>query len=292
MTTLQRFVWLWSLVWKHPANRGARLSASLRVLRWQLQKRFTFWPMTVPVGTNRRFRIVHDSKFSSLVYYNRLPDWDEMNFLLRALRPTDGFIDIGANVGFYTILASTKVAPRNIHAIEANPANIRVLSDQLELNGLSEATVHPCAVGASRTQARFQGVDRETGQVTQHGTDQSYEVDVRPLDDLVPAPALPPDVFAKMDVEGYEVEVLLGACELLARRAVSVWLFELSDDNLRRHHRSAGDLLERLRDQGYSFFSWNETTRKLLPAQPLGGECQNYIACCRGAEWLAARLAS
>lgn len=291
MTALPRFIWLLNLVWKHPANRGARLTATARLLRWQFQKRFTCWPLIVPVGVNRRFRIVRDSKFSSLVYYNRLPDWDEMNFLLRALRPTDGFIDIGANVGFYTILASTKVAPRNIHAIEANPSNLRVLGEQLELNGLAEATVHPYAVGASRTHAQFQGADRETGQVTQNGTGLSYQVEVRPLDDLVPAPALPPDVFVKIDVEGYEVEVLLGASRLLASRAVSVWLFELSDDNLRRHHRSAGDLLSRLRDEGYAFFSWNESTRVLYPVHPANGECQNYIACCRGAEWLTARLA-
>jgi hypothetical protein len=67
-----------------------------------------------------------DSKFSSLVFYTKLPDWDEMNFLLRVLRPGDGFVDIGANVGFYTLLASARCSSDCIWAAEALPRNIEV----------------------------------------------------------------------------------------------------------------------------------------------------------------------
>lgn len=290
MSRFEQALGLWRYVCRHPANRNDELAATGRLLRWQAQKHLLHRSMVVEVGDGRRFKIVPDSKFSSLVYYTCLPDWDEMNFLLRVLRPEDGFIDIGANVGFYTVLASRRLPPKSLWAIEANPANVAVIKEQIELNGLAEATVFGCALGAQTGRLQFCSGARETGAVVAESGTGTIEVECRRLDDLLPFAILPVDTIAKIDVEGYEVEVLYGARDLLASGRIGSWLFELSADNLRAQGRTVAEFLDAFRATGYDFYRWDEEGRELSPVDPVGGFSQNYIACCRGASWLKQRL--
>jgi hypothetical protein len=74
MNRLKEFQTLLRHVLDHPNNRKNRLCAAMRLLKWQLSKNISKKPVIVPVGNNRRFKVVCDSKFSSLVIYNRLPD--------------------------------------------------------------------------------------------------------------------------------------------------------------------------------------------------------------------------
>lgn len=277
-------------VWAHPANRNARLAAIGRLLRWQVQKHLLRQPLIVNLGAGRRFKIPIDSKFSSLVYYNRLPDWDEMNFLLRVLRPGDRFVDIGANVGFYSILASQKVTAPNIFAFEANPANVTVLREQATINRLDGLQIFPYALGSRRGRLSFRAGDRETGAVSPAGAAGAFIVECRTLDELLVLAFTNCEAIAKMDVEGYEVEVLLGAPRLLKDKVIGTWLFELSAVNLSNQNRSIHELLNLFSQSGYRFYFWNESAEALDEVEPEVGRVQNYIACCRGREWIEQRL--
>ena len=163
MHSLSELRWLVGCVVDHPSNRGHRARAFCRFVWWQLRKRMTNAAAFVRVGQTRRFKVVCDSAFSSMVVYNGLPEWDEMRFLLRILRPTDGFIDIGANVGFYTVLASTIIADGPLLAFEANPRNLDVLRDQVALNKLAKAEIFGTALGNATGELSFMDSGRETG---------------------------------------------------------------------------------------------------------------------------------
>lgn len=278
---------LLKFIWKHPANRHGKIAAVVRFFRWQIRKRVWKKPIIVDVNGRRRFKIICDSKFSSLVYYNRLPDWDEMNFLLRFLREGDGFVDIGANVGFYSILASTVVKAADIHAIEANPSNFSVLADQFVLNGMKGVHLHPVAVSSSEGTVRFSAAERETGAISREPG--GFSVPCRTMDNLLGAAFRAEIVVAKMDVEGAETEVLRGAPGLLARKTIPVWLFELSENNLKRGGSSCDELLAIFAQHGYRFYAWDEDSRKLVQATPHGKDIANWIAC-SSRELLEARL--
>ena len=163
-----------------------------------------------------------DSPFSSMVVYTGLPERDEMRFLLRVLRDSDGFIDIGANVGFYTVLASTIVTSGPILAFEANPRNLDVLRDQVQLNRLANAEVLGTALGSSNGELSFFDSGRETGSIATEGDvgGTLVKVPCSRLDDCLAARSLPWFVVAKMDVEGCEGLVLEGAAEVMRRGAL------------------------------------------------------------------------
>ena len=292
LSTLKELVWLLGHVVRHPNNKRQRLRATLRFFHWQLHKRLWKTPLTVSVGSNRLFKVICDSYFSSLVIYNRLPDWDEMNFLLRLLRPADGFVDIGANVGFYTVLASTLVTEGPILSVEANPKNVTILREQVQLNGLSNVTVLPFALGNVAGEVAFSDSSRETGSLAD-GSESDGRLIKDPcqtLDAALGGLALPAWTVAKMDVEGCEEMILQGGRDTLAQNRISVWLFELADAGLKRHRSSAEQLVRLFNEHGYSICYWDEKTQRLGGrGDEADTDRANYIAC-RDAGQLGQRL--
>ena len=148
---------------------------------------------------------------------------------------TDVFVDIGANVGLYTLLALGKGVP--VIAVEPSQKNLRRLRRNLQLNGHENVSVFPVAL------AREAGVlglyNEETGASLIPGwaggqLAATELVPVLTLDQVFKTADLrDQSVFVKMDVEGAEVEVLAGATEVLDREPDTIWLIEV---NLDQHH--------------------------------------------------------
>lgn len=132
------------------------------------------------------------------------------------------FFDVGANVGFYTLLGAVKVGAGRVYAFEPLPDNLRYLRTHVDTNGLSNVEIIEAAVAAASGTARFEeAASRAMGRLSDEG---GIEVDVVTLDELVASGRVEaPDVI-KIDVEGAELDVLKGAREILATRRPTVFL--------------------------------------------------------------------
>src|SRR5215831_453940 len=135
-----------SYIWTHPSNRGNRLRALGRATAWQVYKRLTGGYWDIPLAGNRTLRCHPNNTSASGVLYARLFDYDEMHFLLRYLRPEDNFLDVGANVGVYTILASAVVTRGEIHAFEPSTQTRLRFQENIRINGLTNVHLHPVAI--------------------------------------------------------------------------------------------------------------------------------------------------
>ncbi|HEX7155022.1 MAG TPA: FkbM family methyltransferase [Thermoanaerobaculia bacterium] len=126
------------------------------------------------------------------------------------IKPGDVVYDIGANVGFFTLLAARLAGDGgHVYAFEPLPRNLTFLRRHLTLNRLTNVTVLPLAVAAAPGVARFQeGSNPSMGGLAPEGT---LEVETSSLDAL----DLRPPRFMKIDVEGAESEVLAGALRTL-----------------------------------------------------------------------------
>jgi FkbM family methyltransferase len=135
--------------------------------------------------------------------------------LVGLLRPGQTFLDVGANVGFYTLLGSRLVGPEGrVVSLEPLPANLGSLRDHVRMNSASNVEVIAAAAGRAGGRLRFApAASRSMGRLDESG---GLEVDVVSLDELVSAGRLPPPHVIKMDIEGGEVAALEGASELLA----------------------------------------------------------------------------
>lgn len=172
----------------------------------------------------------------------------------RVLGPGAVFVDVGANIGYYTRLASVLVgAEGHAHAFEPLPAALPLL--RANTAGRSNVTVHAVAVGAAEGEVDF--FARPMGDTSSMEPDPSAErirVRVAALD--AELPDLPRLDLLKIDVEGYELEVLQGAMTLI-RTHLPVVFFEF----LVRHNEVRGltldDYKALLAPLGYEFYWTN-----------------------------------
>lgn len=166
--------------------------------------------------------------------YYWIGDFDEVaNYVVRHLRPADAFIDIGANCGFVTLLASSVVPAQRIWSFEPNPDTFRELRANLDLNelpvnavnlGLSDTPgrvrlfVPDGACGGSSIEAKnYQRRDLLPGETL---PSRFHEIDVVRFDDFWTGrqPQLPDDaqVLVKIDSEGHELPIITGMRDFIA----------------------------------------------------------------------------
>ncbi len=139
------------------------------------------------------------------------------------LKPGETFFDVGANVGFYTLLGSRLVGPSGqVVAFEPLPANLRYLVEHLRINRVANVELITAAVGKTKDRLRFaEAGSPSMGRIDPEG---GLDVDVLSLDGLVAAGAVRPPDLIKMDIEGGEVGALKGAREILATHRPQILL--------------------------------------------------------------------
>ena len=97
-------------VLRHPANRGARLRSILRVLRFQARGRVLRKPTTVPYARSSKIVARVDDGASRRAAYAPFPDYPEMAVWTQQLGDGDLFVDVGASVGLYSLVATEQGA--------------------------------------------------------------------------------------------------------------------------------------------------------------------------------------
>ncbi len=156
--------------------------------------------------------------------------------LVDALRPGRVFFDVGANVGYYSLLAAKCVGPSGlVVALEPVPRNLSFLYRHLQLNKFSNVRILPVACSDQLALTAFA---TETNPAIGHlmeeaaacGSGDLLTATVA-LDEVVDALGVRPDVI-KIDVEGAELRVLRGACETLKRARPRI-LLEIHSEELR-----------------------------------------------------------
>jgi len=167
--------------------------------------------LRIPLAAHRRY------------WAGPMGDADLIAFLAAAL-PRDGvFLDVGANIGVYSVaLAAARGGWLRGAAFEPVPETHRLLEQMLALNGLEGFVAERLALSGARGMLRFSAARGGANNFALSGGAVAdgpvVTVDAVRLDDWVGAhPELAPDAV-KIDVEGYELEVLKGGAETLARR--------------------------------------------------------------------------
>lgn len=178
-------------------------------------------------------------------------------FLSARLRPGDIFVDVGANIGYFTLLASRLVGrDGKVIAVEASPNIFARLSDNLRRNHATNVAATNIAVSDRvGTTQLFLGSDSNIGQTGTVATPGSrYECDIAttPLDTLLDGIDAARVRFVKVDVEGAEWSVLQGMQGLLRSGARELEVFvELTPKSLRACDKTVDDVLKMFADCGF-----------------------------------------
>ena len=226
---------------KHAIGSRDSTSCWLRWVRWQVGSRLLPYPIEVPWIAESRLVMERGMTGATGNYYCGLHEFSDMAFLLHYFAGGSGrFLDVGANIGSYTVLASAVCKVPSI-SLEPVPSTFAKLERNIRANGLTGLVDARCmAAGAGHGTIRFTS-DHDT---MNHAVSEDYQgptlrVPVVPLDQLL-APDEPTPDFWKVDVEGYEAEVLAGASRALSDPAVSVVLLEADGEEITATMKAAG----------------------------------------------------
>jgi FkbM family methyltransferase len=213
------------------------------------------------------------------------------SFVKSRLRPGDTFVDVGANIGYYTLLASRLVNPGGgVVSIEASPSIFQQLSANVTTNEASNARlVNVAASAGSGEVGVFRAKDSNIGATSLTASDdRTFEASVRsePLSSILTSDELGSARLIKIDVEGHELSVLEGLYPVLDDVSPELEIMvELSSAALDRAGTTMAAFLARWHELGYfpyrfdsRYESWiyvdkahRAELERVSPTEPLDG---------------------
>jgi FkbM family methyltransferase len=203
---------------------------------WPLAERLAPWPDAEHLRVAGRVPSAADDFIGSNIYRG-LYERAEVRLLPRLLRPGDTFVDVGANVGYYTALGSLLVGPTGrVHAFEPSPVRFARLERLVAAAGLDNATLYRAGVGASTGHGCLYNAEIVTNSGA--GTLRSdlaadktgIDVEVLRLEDVQAISDATEIGLLKVDTEGFEEQVLQGAGPLFGLGRVRFAIIEVSPE--------------------------------------------------------------
>ncbi len=209
----------------HPFTKGHRVAGFINLIKWQITSRLNKRPTEYRYTQNSKLLVWKGLTGATGNIYCGLHEFEDMAFLLHFLRPGDLFADIGANIGSYTILASAEIGARSV-AVEPLPATYNNLVQNIKLNGIGDK-VNALNIGISSKKGVLKFTKAlDTGNHV--ATDDERDVTEVPVDTLDTILAKKTPDLIKIDVEGFETEVLNGAAYTLASPGLKAIIIELN----------------------------------------------------------------
>ena len=177
--------------------------------------------------------------------------------LAQHVKSGDVVYDIGANVGFFSVIAARLVGEQGaVYAFEPLPANAAQLRHNIDLNGFEQVHIFEYAVSNQSGQGELliaANVGGSALSTADPPPDQTgiMPVEVVAIDDLIPAQVLRPPSAVKIDVEGAELDVLQGMRHTIeAHRPVIIYEVDAATQEYLQEKQSA--IYDFLTETGYN----------------------------------------
>ncbi|MEM1153478.1 MAG: FkbM family methyltransferase [Pseudomonadota bacterium] len=278
-------------LFEHPLSEVGRLRVLLRYLRWQVSSLVLDRQSLIPWVGESKYLLRRGETGLSANFYVGLADFEEMCLILHLLRRTDLFVDIGANVGSYTILASA-AAGANTVSVEPVPETYEKLRMNVVVNEVN-AKVRLLNIGIASLEGSLQFI---TGQDTRNRVvpegsavkaDQVASIAVKRLDDVIGADI---PLVIKVDVEGYEAEVFAGASKTLSDPGLRVLIVEYNECAA-SYYSDSRSVLDYLSGFGFEAVEYHPYEREISKSE-LHITPSNNVILVRDIEFVQARVKS
>lgn len=262
---MKHFIDMLKLIKRHPLLKGQQLQAFQRFLKWETISRISDCGIVYPFVENSRLILKRHMDGATGNIIAGLQDYEEMFFVLHFLRPNDLFMDIGANVGTYTVLASRVRKAKSI-AVEPTPNTFLSLKDNIRLNDIEGiATCLNIALGSADSTLDFV-VDQDCMNhvaTEKDKTGKTITVQIKKLDEVLKGEV--PGLI-KIDVEGYEANVIEGGNITIAHPGVKAIIAELNGSGS-RYGLDDQAVHNKLLGLGFAEYAYQPRGRELIPGR-------------------------
>lgn len=249
-------------IFSHPLTKNNKFLGILNFSIWQIKSRLNKNEQVINWFEGLKLNVKRGMYGATGCIYVGLPEFEDMGFLLHFLKKDDLFLDIGANVGVYSLLASGIKEAKTI-AFEPVPITHSYLKKNTSLNRLNKL-ITPLNIGlADKNEKLFFTADSDTNNhVILQNNEKSIEVEVKTLDSIAEN-IITIDTLIKIDVEGFEIKVLEGAAKTLQNPNLLAVIIELNGCGKRYGYDDA-EVDKILVGNGFGKYKYNPFTRELI----------------------------
>jgi FkbM family methyltransferase len=285
---MEKFKRTFGFIFSHPLSSRHRLKSIFRFMLWQLESGLSPSKLFVKrfIGPVKFYARKGLAGVTGNIYAG-LHEFDDMAFLLHFLRQEDVFFDVGSNVGSFTLLASG-VRKANSITIEPVKSTFDLLNKNIGLNALQDkvTTVNAAAGSATGTITFTANEDTTNHVIIESGgnTPGTISVPVITIDSIS---AQNPPALMKIDVEGYETEVLKGMQNTLDMPALKAIIIELNGSGA-YYGYDEEKIHELLLSKKFKPYSYDPFKRSLTQLTTFGGN--NNTIYCRDEDFVLDRL--
>jgi len=220
----------------------------------------------------------------------------EIKFLKQIIKNGDTVLDLGANIGVYTLIFAKLVGKSgHVFAFEPDPTNFEILSKNVKENKHENVTLVQKAVSEKNDRIKLFVSKRNHASHRIFDSEEkrnSIEVDVITLDTYFKKIKNPIN-FIKMDVEGVEGATLLGASNIIKNSKDLVIMMEYFPKWIRKYGMNPEEILDSLIEKKFKLFNINQKERKIFPinlknfVKEYNEQKKNYtnVLCVKGKEY-------
>jgi FkbM family methyltransferase len=285
MLTTARFL---KHILEHPLNENRGAQTLIRWLKWQVGSRIVPGAVVIDFVNDAKLLIKPGMRGATENIYTGLYDLKDMAFLLHLLKEGDLFVDVGANVGTYTILASACCKANSV-SIEPIYSTFNSLSQNVSLNNLaSHVVLLNIGVGDQESVLKFtNSLDCTNHVLSEDEVEVSnfVEVPVRRLDDIL---AGKNPTLIKIDVEGFESQVISGASNILRSESLLGVIMELNDSGTRYGYEDDA-IHSKMVEFGFSSFDYDPFCKTLTSSSGKDSGNRNTLYL-RNLSWIQEKI--
>lgn len=210
--------------------RNSRVPRRGKLSRWLTHTILPPLGESVVCPTAMGFSLVVGEGDGENYYYNGIYEPGTLDVMKQCLREGDTFLDIGASIGQMTLHASRLVQPGGrVLAFEPHPARLASLLDGITINHAQNVVVYGCGLGEEEGAVTLY-TDRVSPSMLSNAASESTKhrvsVKVMVCDQILEAEGVDQVRMMKLDVEGYELNVLRGARRLLSTASAPIVCIE------------------------------------------------------------------
>jgi len=226
------------------------------------------WPVAVRIKTGQRMFVDLRSAIGRALFMKGEFDPAVFDPIRAALKPGGTFLDVGANIGYYSLLALDIVGPSGqVHGFEIDRRPARCLRRTAAAYGLQNLFLHEIAIGDREGPARF-SLCSESGHSRVSDNGEGLAVPMTTLDSWRAASSVQKIQAVKLDIEGGELWALKGAQRLL-REERPVLVCEVFEGLEQRSGYRCDDLLSLLQQLDYEIEPLEGVCTPTVVARPL-----------------------
>lgn len=198
------------------------------------------------------FNLHIDDWIQENIYFTQDYEHAELTYLSQHLKADDVFVDIGANIGVYSLIASKLLAAKGkVISFEASAKNYDRLQEHLSLNKAENIKAHHLAIAEKEKEITlyYDAQEANIGMISAYANSNEIGEKIKAvaLDDFLPNQKVD---FIKLDIEGGEYDALKGMQKLLQKQNPTL-LIEIEEDIIAKTEYTVEDLINFLKELGY-----------------------------------------